>query len=80
LLALGGRAERAAARRLLADLHGAQLADGGWASDAVMLVPAPRNEASSPDDRAVPDDRRVFTAANVLSAIAAVTAADGHPG
>jgi hypothetical protein len=69
VLALGGEAERASARKLLAGLAGSQAQDGGWASNAVMLVPAPQKAAASAGDRAVADDRRIFTTACVLTAI-----------
>jgi hypothetical protein len=43
-----------------------------------MLVPSPDRGAASPHDRAVPDDRRIFTTACVLTAIFALRSRDGE--
>lgn len=79
ILALGGSAERDRARNLAVTLAAEQREDGGWDSSAGLLVPDPA-EASRPADIAVtPDDRRLFTTASALFALASAREASCEP-
>lgn len=72
LLLRGGPEDRAQARAMAHALAAEQHLDGGWDASAEMLFPDPgelRRHAHVP---VVPDERRLFTAASALLALASV--------
>jgi len=70
ILALGQSAERERARTLALALAAEQRPDGGWDASAEMLFPDPAEASRHPAMAVVPDDRRLFTAASALLALA----------
>lgn len=70
ILALGQAAEREQARALALALAAEQRRDGGWDSSAEMLFPDPAELRRHSDMAIVPDERRLFTAASALLALA----------
>lgn len=72
ILMRGSDADRRGAKDLAIALAEEQRADGSWASGAAMLFPDPSQPARDPSGAAVFDDRRVFTTAAVLVALACV--------
>ena len=70
ILALGQAAEREQARTLAVALAAEQRQDGGWDSSAGMLFPDPAEPRRRPGMAIVPDERRLFTAASSLLALA----------
>jgi squalene-hopene/tetraprenyl-beta-curcumene cyclase len=70
ILALGGAADRAQGRALALALAAEQRPDGGWDSSAEMLFPDPAEARRHADVPIVVDDRRAFTTASALLALA----------
>ncbi|MEO7178091.1 MAG: prenyltransferase/squalene oxidase repeat-containing protein, partial [Allosphingosinicella sp.] len=70
ILALGDSTERGKARTLASALAAGQRQDGGWDSSAEMLFPDPAEASRRPGMAIVVDDRRLFTTASALLALA----------
>jgi hypothetical protein len=76
LLLQGEEEDRRAAAALVAALAAEQLADGSWTAGAGLLVPDPWLLDRETSPKTYLDQRRVFTTASVLMAIAAVDGAE----
>lgn len=76
ILSAGGAVERVRARAMAIALAAEQQPDGGWDSSAEMLFPDPAELRRHRDVPVVRDERRLFTAASVLLALASTLGRD----